>query len=420
MYFWRLIMGLLSELREENKKSGLFDSHDLGFSYRLGVPVLDQNLGSKQRIKTDTGEIIEQVQLGVPAGTITIFAGPPSSGKTTQAIQSAWNIVSQFGEDATVEHYDKERSMTLQRVKALTGATNMELNEQYHLDTEDMTFEGILERMSLIGIKKQSDPDRFKYNTGFKDIFGHDIIHYVPTVVIVDSLMGITSRDEKIDELDGSTDAMRRAQKRGNWLRDCTELCGRYNINMFIINHIHDQVTMPGKSGAKQLVYMPSGKVMPGGEKVLYYITSLIVMIPRTAKDTIKTAEDNGYYGSPINALVSKSRSSRGGTVATLELVQDSGFDPKLTLKNFAKSRDLIQGRNPKCYFKGYEDVKFDDRIFVTEMENNPELIRTLFKVCKPELDSLIPDAIDDDDTDILRSPSAKINDRNLMKEFGI
>ena len=204
------IMGLLSELREENKKSGLFDTVDLGFSYRLGVPVLDQNLGYRQLIKVD-GEVIEQVQVGVPAGTLTIFAGPPSSGKTTQAIQSAWNIVAPFGEDATVEHYDKERAMTLQRVKSLTGAANEDLRERYHLDNNDITFEGILERLSLIGSKKESDPERFKYNTGFKDIYGKDIIHYIPTVVIVDSLMGVTSRDEKSDEMDGSTDAMRRA-----------------------------------------------------------------------------------------------------------------------------------------------------------------------------------------------------------------
>ena len=64
--------------------------------------------------------------------------------------------------------------------------------------------------------------------------------------------------------------------------------------------------------------------------------------------------------------------------------------------------------------------MKFDDRIFVTEMEKNPELIRTLFKVCKPELDKLIPEAIDESDTDILRSSSAKINDRKLMEEFGL
>lgn len=409
-------MGLLNELREENKKTGIFDSNDLGFSYRLGIPGIDHSLGYTQTITLSNGETIQQTQLGIPAGTITIFCGPPSSGKTTQAIQTAWNIVEPYGEDSTVEHYDQERSMTLHRVRSLTGANLNELSDRYHLAHNDLTFEGILERISKIANKKASDPERYKVNTGFKDIYGNDIIHYIPTMVIVDSLMGITSREEQIDEMDKATAAMRRAQRRGDWLRHCTELCGNYNINMIIINHLHDKFDMPGNIKPKQMVYMPSGKVMPGGEKVLYYISTLLVFIPSTAKSTIKTNDDNGYYGSSVNVLISKSRTNRGGAVAKLELVQDSGFDPKLTLYNFAADYDLVQGRNPKRYFTGFEDVKFDDRTIVSEM-NNPEFVRTLFKVCKPELDKLILPEIPEDG-DVLRSPSSKKSDRNLMREL--
>ena len=78
----------LDELRAENEKKGLFTSNAISISYPLGFPILDQKLGAIYVRTMEDGSIIRDVQIGVPAGSFTIFSGQTSSGKTTAAIQA--------------------------------------------------------------------------------------------------------------------------------------------------------------------------------------------------------------------------------------------------------------------------------------------------------------------------------------------
>ena len=137
-----------------------------------------------------------------------------------------------------------------------------------------------------------------------------------------------------------------------------------------------------------------------------------MVNIPINAKDGIKTEEDSGYNGLPIRLTVSKSRTGPGGKSALIEFVQESGFDLRLTLMNFAKENGLIGGRNPSSYFIDNPDIKFDTRQFVREITENPEILRALYKSCKPLLNDLVRDAIDEDDP--IHGRNAKKSSRDL------
>ena len=148
----------------------------------------------------------------------------------------------------------------------------------------------------------------------------------------------------------------------------------------------------------------------------MYYTTSLLVNIPINSKDGIKTEDESGYNGLPIRLTVSKSRSGPGGKSALIEFVQESGFDLRLTLMNFAKENGLIAGRNPSCYFIDNPDVKFDTRQFVKEITENPDILKALYKACKPLLNDLIRDAIDEDDP--IHGRKAKKTARDLYNEM--
>lgn len=415
----RDIMSLMEELEKEHAKDGMFDSSDIGMSYPLGFPILDQMLGFKQSITLPDGTEIIQKRLGVPAGTITEFVGPSQSGKTAAAIQAAYNITEPFADDAIILHFDAEGSTEAQRVLDLTGMNVEEYRNRYKLmdKAEKMTFENILKSIVELGKFKKERKELLTYDTGCYDIHGNKIFHYVPSVVILDSLMRITPDSTEMDKIEGLTSGGRDAIFRGKFLRNILAVGREYNINIFIINHYADEMNMnPMQPKAKKLIHIPTGKTIPGGDKNLYYITSLVVFNPVNSKDQVKHEEEEGYNGRPVKALIAKSRSGPGGYTALLEFVEEAGYDPRFTLLNLAKDKGLIQGRNPKCYFVSNPDVKFDTRIFLKELTENPDILRALFEGCKPILDSMLREPVSEDD--FMRGRNTRIQTRGLMKDL--
>lgn len=414
-------MGILQELEEENKKSGLFDSaNNIAVSYPMGMPILDQQLGAIYRFNAEDGTVVESRQLGLQAGTFTMLVGPSSSGKSTAAEQIAWNIVEPFGEDSVVIHLDVERSAQPHRIKAVLGLTEDEFNERYTISQDIDTWEGILAQIVKICEKKKSDPVRYMYDTGTIGKDGETVKYYIPTVLIIDSLMSVTSEHESVEEVSGLTAGGREAIFRGKFYRNALRYTMKYNINCLVVNHYDDEMPQIGMSApkGKELTFIPTGKIIPGGKKSKYYTNAIILFQPMNGKDGIKVKSVNGYNGVPVKTLVIKSRTSAGGTVALQEFVQESGFDPRLTLMNLAKEVGVIAGRNPSCYFSSNPDVKFDTRCFISEMARDPEIVRTLFKEMKPILEDMIPVIDTTNDNDIISGSKSKKDSRNLMREL--
>jgi hypothetical protein len=281
-----------------------------------------------------------------------------------------------------------------------------------------MTFEATLKIITALCEKKASNKKQYTYNTGVKDVHGNDIIHYVPTAIIFDSQMRIVPDSVDMTEMSSLTEGGRNAIHRGNWYRNCLSLAGKYNLNIIVVNHLGTDLNMsgPGAPKGKQLTFIPTGKNVPGGDKCVYYTSSMILWQPVNSKDGIKHEEEEGYNGLPVKATVCKSRSGPGGYTATLEFIQEAGFDPRLTLLNFAKERGLIQGRNPKCYFANNPSVTFDTRCFIKELCDNPEIVKTLFKLCKPELRTLVRHPASEND--FLRGSRTKVDTRAMMREL--
>lgn len=409
----------LKELQDENTKNGLFSSDEISVSYPLGFPILDHMLGAVYVREREDGTKYKDVHIGVPAGSFTIFSGQTSCGKTTAAIQAAGNIVEPFGDKGAIIHRDGERSTNYDRVQVLLGWDKERIKNCYTIERENNTWENVLTEIVAIAKKKEAEGATMKYRTGQKDIWGNEYECYIPTVIIIDSLMKFMSANEATDMINGLTSGGRGAIYAGTFFRNALEYMGRYNINVFVINHIDDAMPdMRGMSKPKQMTFMPNGKYMAGGHKTKLLTSSIIYFRPKTSKDEIKTEEENGWNGVPTEAYVIKSRSSKGGFSVILEFIQESGFDARLTLMRFAKERGLILGRNPSCYFAEMPDVKFDTRRFLDEITERPEIMKALFKGCRQPLMDLIPVVDVANDSDKVRSAKAKTEAKNLMREY--
>lgn len=410
---------IFTELEQEYKKSGLFNSGDIPLSYSLGFPILDENLGGHYIYQLPDGTIQESIRVGVPAASITQFGGNSSTGKTTACIQAAINITEWFGDDTDVIHIDEEHATTFERVVSTTGVSFDWVRNNYHIYQENNNFDEILDRVNKVCEKKEQHKDTFMYNTGVRDIYGKEFVYYKPTVLILDSIMKIVSANEDVDKISGGTSGGREVVARNKFLRNLLIKMGKYNINTFIINHTANDMDMgsPG-GGTKQFTFIDTGKKLPGGDKLQAWSTSVIIFKPVNSKDKIKHSEIEGYNGLPINAMVVKSRSSIGGTIARQEFSQEYGFNPILTLINFASDKGLIKGINPNRYFESNTDVKFDTRKFVKEVEERPELVDALLDATRPELDKLIPtfDLRETDSMNPLTSAKGRASIRDRLR----
>ena len=409
----------LNQLKEKHKKSGLFNSDAVSISYPMGFPILDQLLGAVYIRTLEDGTVTKDIHIGIPAGTFTIFCGQTSSGKTTAAIQAACNIVEPFGDRGCVIHRDGEKSSTYDRVQTLSGWSSEEIKDRYSIKRDNSTWENVLEEIVTIAKEKEEAGEAMMYKTGQYDIWGNEFTYYVPTVIIIDSLGKFLSEKESTDMINGLTSGGRGAIYSGNFFRNALEYMNKYNINVFVINHIDDAMPdMRGMTKPKQMTFMPSGKYLSGGHKTKLYTSSIIYFKPLSSKDDIKTEETNGWNGVPVEAYVIKSRTSKGGFKVVLEFIQEAGFDARLTLMRLAKERGLIQGRNPSCYFAAMPNTKFDTRCFINELQRNPEISVSLFKECREPLFDMIPKIDISNLDDPIRGSQSKLDTKKLMREM--
>ena len=408
---------LLTEL--EASKPNLFGTKKSGVSYPLGFPILDQLLGCKYVYQDEDGTTRTKTQLGIPSGTFTMFLGASQSGKSTAAAQASWNIAEPFDNCAEIYWDDGENATTYERVQGVTGASMKNIEERFKIIPSDKvsTYDQILEQIVQISKLKAARKKEYLYNTGEKDFWGKEIIMYKPTILVMDSLMKFTSEGEDTGEISDAYSGGREAVARGKFMRNALPYMGEHNINVFMIHHWSRDMRQGFESKEKQLPHLPTGKWVSGGDKIILYSSSIIMFIPKNSKDEKKTEEVNGYNGQPIDALISKSRTSAGGTIAHMEFVQETGFDPRLTLMQFAKDKKLITGVNPKSKFASNPDVTFDTRKFIEEIGRNPEIVRTLYVECRPLLSELIP-WMDVTSNDPVKGGKAKIDSRAMLRDM--
>lgn len=410
----------LDDLVATNAKKGIFGNGNIvSISYPIGFPILDQQLGAKYIRKKEDGTIITDVHVGIPAGTITMFCGQSQSGKTTAAVQAGSYIVEPFGDDSAVIHRDAEKGTSYDRIQVLNGWSKDKIKNCYRLIRDNNTWENVLDQIIAIGDQKESDQERFTYHTGQYDLWGNEFIYYKPTVIIMDSISKFYSQNEKLEEVPKLMASGREAIYRGNFLRNALEYLDRYNINLFIINHISE--AMPNSNGLpkpKDLPHMPNGKTISGGEKLRLYTSSIIGFKPKNDKNSKKSEDAEGWNGTLVDAHIIKSRTSRGGFDVSMEFIEEAGFDPRLTLALFAKDKNLIKGVNPNRYFEENPDIKFDTRKFLIEVNERPEILQALFKACKPELDRIIPVVDTTNSSDTIIGAKSKIDYKTTMREM--
>ena len=385
---------MLERLRDKDKK-GLFNASQVSISYPTGFLPFDYLNGYEVKVMDRNEHVIDTyATTGIRGGTFVTVIGKSGVAKTTWVIQTAYNIVKDFDDDAFVMIFDLEQALNYTRIKNVTGASQQDLDDKIVLRQEKNYIEDIFDTIIAIANDKEANKKEYTYDTKCLDEFGNPIIAYVPTVIIIDSIPTLSCR-ESDDEMKGGTDAARMAKAIKQFYSKLMPIVKTYNITVFTINHINAKIEINAFTKTQpQVMYLKQDESLPGGVAPIYYADTLVKFVSSTKfKD-----EDDGFDGFMVRAELIKSRSNKANKSCNLIYNQENGFDPIMTLYQFALDNDLIDGRNPYRYFKSNKDVKFDSRKFRKEFYTNEELQLTVKDATQPLLTSLLSAKRDDDE----------------------
>lgn len=387
-----VVPSLHSLLLKDDKK-GLFNRSCASLGNPTGFLPLDYRNGYKMKVfGRDDSVISEYNNIGIFGGTFNTIIGKTGTAKTTLAVQMAANISrfisKMYGKYAEIYHIDAEQASNYTRIKTVTNLPITDLDTMFHMTQEVNCIEDIYDMMKRIAALKEAYKSHYMFNTGIKNEFNEDIINYVPTILIIDSLPSITTRDAADkEELQGGTHANRVAKAISGFYKQSMAMVKKYNFIVFVINHINKKIEIGAMPTSPQTMYLKMDESIPCGFAPLYYAHNIfkIVMAEKRVSDK------HGFDGFRARVELLKSRSNKAGKFCHLVYDQEVGFDPYLSMYDFLNAdKGLIDGRNPYRYIKGFEEIKFDDRNFRVAVNENPDLYRALYATSSSALDEIL------------------------------
>ncbi len=375
---------LMEKIMGDKKMKKMMNTSSSGIMLHTPFVVLDYLNGYKMDIY-DNGEVIEtRNETGICAGSIVTIIGKSATAKTTAAVQMAYSMVRQF-DSGMVFHYDIEKAISVTRIMNITGMDATTYERHYVLKKTNLFIEDIMDDIyNIIDIKK-NNKDEMMLDYGINDVFNKPIKGYPPTVLIIDSIPLVASRDAK-EEMEGGTYSNRVAKALAQFFKKATPIIEEYNITIFVINHITTEIAInPMAKTAPQILYLKQGESLPGGKTPIYLSNNIFKFVAIGSEKY--NMEDHGFDGFAVSCEVLKSRTNTNGKILRMIYNKESGFDPLRTLYQFAKDNELVDGRNPKKYIKGYPEHTFSEKTLNNDFRDNPELLMALITIVKPTLE---------------------------------
>ena len=232
---------MLDRLRAKDKK-GMFTASQVSVAYPTSFMPLDFLNGQLVQVRDMDDNLLEQYpSVGIVGGTFNTVVGKSGVAKTTWATQAAFNIVKPFDDNAFVIMYDLEQSSSYTRIRNITGATQRELDRKFILRQGKNYIEDIYDSIISITKEKEENKEEYMYDPGVLDEFGKPIKCYVPTVIIIDSIPTMASKDTP-ETIEGQTAQMRKAKALTQFYQKLMPVVKPYNITIFVINHIQTKI----------------------------------------------------------------------------------------------------------------------------------------------------------------------------------
>lgn len=328
--------------------------------------------------------------LGLDDGKITTIIGKSGSGKTTFAIQTAYNIIKNY-DQGVMYLLDFEQSSDARRIQALTGMSEEEYARRVMIKKIGISTETVLDTIIAIKKLKLSHKKELMVKTGEKNPDGTDVEILTPTVIIVDSIpMMMPKESLSEEEMAGQMLATQAAKMNAQLFKRIVQPMIEANIFCFFINHINQKVSTGPMPTQGQINFLGQEESLPGGNAPIYLSNTLIKITTATKLEEDKLFKIKGFMA---KISLVKSRTAPAGAAVTMIYDQRNGFDNILSDLQFLKDNNKVLGAGIGMYLEGMPEVKFSFANFKEKLELNPTFKEHFEKLTKESLRGLIKES---------------------------
>jgi RecA/RadA recombinase len=321
-------------------------------------------------------------RIGIPSGRILYVAAPPSVGKSTLVAQIIRSLMIQYPNVGFAQYYDREYSMTHQRMCTLNPFA-ISVKESY--DHVIIIDKGVFTETIEQAIRTTHAQKTEDFKNGIKvpvlDSYGNQMHHPVtgnpefvppPTIIVIDSLYMLTPATNQEAAYDDRTnmDNARIAGANATMLKMVSGLLEEANITLVIVNHIRKRINTTRIPQQALLNYLHQDEHLPGGDVPVYLARTLLKM---KAYAKLKP-EDYDIDGYRVMITTLKSMTSRAGMECSLIYSPVDGFDNDLSNLEYLRTMKAMDGINTGKYQvpgsirrftrKDFKQIMWDDREF--------------------------------------------------------
>jgi KaiC/GvpD/RAD55 family RecA-like ATPase len=366
-------MGILNKMVKETKKAILKKQQPGSVAEAMFVPVglslLDYQCGT-MATNLENGENFYNI--GIPMGKVHMAVGHSQSGKTTLLLQVADKMTRDLNGDVVLADFERSSTDPRSRIKNICGITDDEYDERFTIfNHEDMTAEFLKKFIfEIVDQKRALGKDDL---VDWFDLEGREIKIYPPTVLIIDSVSAMRSKELlENKELDNNMVAAQIAKSNGAFLTSIEHFLEAYNITILAVGHIGTKIVTNAYAPRKvQLPGLGDDESISGGNKFIFMSSYLFKL---TAGKEFKEDKDLGIQGRVVNLRILKSRS--GYNAVTLPMVYHSklGFHDAFTSFYWFKENDVLKGGGSKGYhLPGDEGTRYSQKDFIKVYKNDEE-----------------------------------------------
>lgn len=328
---------------------------DYDFTTKTGLLNVDYLNG--QIVTLDDGS--KQLYTGLSNGRAIMCIGKSGTGKSTLAMQMAYNMASRY-ENGLVYIYDFEQNNTKDRFRGVTGATENWVNNHCMILRDGISTEAVLRTLSKIKeFKLKNEKELLVPNeNGIKDPTTGKLVEVLPpSIVIIDSLaMMMPENLLAEEEVGGSMAATSIAKTNTAFFKRAIQLCNRANIILIMVNHITQQIAIGVTPPSAQVNYLKQDEAISGGKAAMYITDTLIKL---TASSKLEPDKLYGIKGFECKVEICKSRHAPAGRAVNMIYDQVNGFRDDLSALDYIKACGALKGNGMAYYIDGYDKVKF-------------------------------------------------------------
>lgn len=334
----------------------------------------------------DKGENVGKIR-GFLSGSKLLYTGESFTGKTTLACNMISNAMRPFvrekNENVLLHIIDTESGANDSRFRHLSKFTDEELARHviYHTNTSLDELKLVIENDIL---NKREKDYKMRKTVNSK---GEEIEIYHPTFILVDAISELVSNDAlEIGSKDHKAFSAKKGLDMHIFWQKYTSYFAKYNINLFMVSHIADNIEMnagpPGMPPARKLAGISGNKKISGGKNTLYQ-TDIAFYLEKFIIHSDKSAETKSatWLGSEhvVQAKLIKNRQSKPNIPFSLVLDMEYGYNPMTSFLYDCVLDNVIQTVGGFKQLEGWEK-KFRSAEIVDLFTTNSEFRKLLFE----------------------------------------